>query len=110
MGRAILVAGAFVVLAGTAVGQGAQEYITARDKLMCRTQQSLREALKAIEAKDRQLLRTVQGCHYSIEGVRAEVLQDSVSMLKIRLGEVDQATRDEFWVLPDSIKPASGRR
>lgn len=109
MGRAILMAGALMVLAGTAVGQGAQEYVTAREKLMCRTQQSLREALKAIEAKDRQMLRTVQGCHYTLEGVRAEVVQDNVSMLKIRLGETDQSNREEFWVLPDSIKPA-GRR
>ncbi len=95
------------MLAGGALAQ--EQYVTHRDRLMCRTQQSLREALRAIDAKDRTTLRTVQGCHYSIEGVFAEVLQDNVSMLKIKVGPPDDPNRTEFWVLPDTIKPA-GRR
>jgi hypothetical protein len=90
-------------------GAAEQEMVTARDRIMCRTQQSLKEALRAIEQKDRNLLRTVQGCHYSIDGVPAEVVQDNVSMIKVRLGARDDPNRSEFWTLPDTVKPA-GRR
>jgi uncharacterized protein YlxW (UPF0749 family) len=107
MGRVILVAGMLLVMAGAAQ---AQDVGTTRgEKVMCKTQQSLREILRAIDEKDRQLLRTVQGCRRSIEGVRAEVLQDNVNMLKIRVGEIDEKDRDEFWVLPDTVK-LGGRR
>ena len=93
-----------------AVGARAEdEYVTGKDKIVCLTQQSLREAMTAIRTKDRALLRTVQGCHYSIEGVRAEVLEDSVSMIKIRLGQPSDPDRAEVWTLPDSIKPANRR-
>jgi hypothetical protein len=93
-----------------AVGVRAQEeYVTVRDRLICTTQQSLREALRGIDNKDRALLRTVQGCRYTVEGARAELLQDNVSMIKIRLGAADDKTAD-FWTLPDSIKPANRRR
>jgi len=83
--------------------------VTARDRIMCRTQQSLKEALRAIEQKDRNLLRTVQGCHYSIDGVHADLVQDSVSMIKIRVGPPDDPNRAEFWTLPDTVKPANRR-
>lgn len=104
MARAILTMLAVLLCAATARAQ--DEYVTLGNKLMCKTQQSLREALRAIDNKDRQTLRTVQGCHYSLEGVRAEVLQDNVSMFKVRLGDAGAANREEFWILPDTIKPA----
>src|SRR5262249_48130224 len=85
------------------------EYVTMRDRIMCTTQQSLREALRAVDQQDRELMRTVQGCRYSLEGVRAELLQDNVSMIKIRLGHPGDAQRAEFWTLPDTIKPANKR-
>jgi len=107
MARRVLVAGMLMMIAGQAA---AQDIGTTRgEKMMCTTQQSLREALRAIDNKDRQTLSTVQGCRRSIEGVRAEVLQDNVSMLKIRLGEPEDADRKEFWVLPDTVKLATRR-
>ncbi len=103
----LLIASALPFLA---VGARAEdEYVTGKDKIMCLTQQSLREALKAIAEKNRDLMRTVQGCNYTIEGVRALVIQDNVSMVKIRLGQESDPTRAEFWTLPDSIKPANKR-
>ena len=87
----------------------ADAYVTQGRRVMCATPQSLREALHAIDNKDRTLMQTVQGCHYSKEGVRAEVLQDNISMIKIRLGEPDDPNRVEFWTLPETIKPANGR-
>jgi hypothetical protein len=99
MTRSILTTLALLLCAVEA--RAADEYVTLNGKLMCKTQQSLREALRAIDTKDRALLRTVQGCHQSIEGVRAEVLQDNVSMLKVKVGEAGE----EFWILPDTIKP-----
>jgi hypothetical protein len=104
-----LVALVAVPILATPVGAEEPELVTNRDRILCRTQQSLREALRAIDAKDRTTLRTVQGCHYSIEGVHADLLQDSVSMIKIRVGPPDDPNRAEFWTLPDTVKPA-GRR
>jgi hypothetical protein len=93
-----------------AVGARAEgDYVTARDRLMCTTQQSLREALRAVDTKDRALMRTVQGCHYSLEGVHAELIQDNVSMIKIKLGVPGDPNRLEFWTLPETIKPANKR-
>ncbi|MBV8170096.1 MAG: hypothetical protein JO021_25160 [Alphaproteobacteria bacterium] len=99
MTRAILTTLGLLLCAVDA--RAADEYVTANGKLMCTTQQSLREALKAIDTKDRALLHTVQGCRQSVGDVPAEILQDNVSMLKIRLLNDD---RKEFWVLPDSVK------
>ncbi len=87
----------------------ADEYVTVRDRFLCTTQQSLREALRAVDSKDRDTLRTVQGCRYSVDGVRAEVLQDNVSMVKVRLGQPDDERRPEYWTLPDTVKPANRR-
>jgi hypothetical protein len=102
MKRGIVVVGLLLMTAGAA---NAQDVGTTRgDKLMCKTQQSLREALKAIDEKDRQTLRTVQGCQRSVDGARVEVVQDNVSMLKIRGIDPGGAEPGEFWVLPDTVK------
>ncbi len=95
-----------ITLAGGARAE--EEYVTVRDRIMCRTQQSLRESMKAIETKDRNLMRTVQGCNYSLDGVAAILLQDNVSMIKIRVGHGGQD--NDFWTLPETIKPANKRR
>jgi hypothetical protein len=87
-----------------------EEYVTVRDRLICTTQQSLREALRGIDNKDRAFLRTVQGCHYTMDGSPAVLLQDNVSMIKIRLGATQPGAPTDFWTLPDSIKPVRGRR
>ena len=85
------------------------QYVTGKERIMCLTQQSLREAMIAIQTKNRELMRTVQGCHYTIDGVHAEIVQDNVSMIKIRIGDPAQSNRDEFWTLPDSIRPVNRR-
>src|SRR5260221_13489087 len=84
-----------ITLAGGARAE--EEYVTVRDRIMCRTQQSLRESMKAIETKDRNLMRKVQGCNYSLDGVAAILIQDHVSMINIRVAhdESDAA----FWAL-----------
>jgi hypothetical protein len=105
--RVLLIASALSLSAAGARAE--DEYVTGRDKIMCTTQQSLREAVKAIAERNRDLMHTVQGCNYTIEGVRAEILQDNVSMVKIRLGQPDEPHRAEFWTLPDSIRPANRR-
>jgi len=94
-----------------AVGARAEDdqYVTGKERIMCLTQQSLREAMNAIQTKNRELMRTVQGCHYTIDGIHAEIVQDNVSMIKIRIGDPAEPNRDEFWTLPDSIRPANRR-
>jgi hypothetical protein len=97
---------ALVALAGSARAE--DEYVTMGNRIMCRTQQSLRESMKAIETKDRNLMRSVQGCNYSLDGVSAILLQDNVSMIKIRVGH--GGVDNDFWTLPETIKPANKRR
>ena len=75
---------------------------------MCATQQSLREALRAVDTHDRALMNTVQGCHYSVDGVPAELIQDNVSMIKVKIGR-DPNNRMELWTLPESIKSVNKR-
>ena len=97
-----------VLIASVGGVRAEDEYVTVGNRIMCRTQQSLRESIKAIDSKDRNLMRTVQGCNYSLDGVAAVLLQDNVSMVKIRVGHGGLDT--DFWTLPDTIKPANRRR
>ncbi len=83
-------------------------FVTVRDRLMCRTQQALRDGLKAIETKDRFLMSTVDGCHFSIDGVPAIVIQDNISRIKIRLmADGEQA---DMWTVPETIRRAPSPR
>jgi hypothetical protein len=78
-------------------------YVTVGDRLMCRTQLALSDALRAIDNKDKFLMSTIDGCHYSIDGVPAIVLQDNISRIKIRLSADGQ--RADMWTVPEAIKP-----
>lgn len=109
---------AMVLATAPAVGQtgGGQpqvqdpepEHVTIKNRLMCRSQRSLREALRAIDYKDQDALNALQDCFYSIEDVPALVLQDSVSMIKIRLfGASGRIV--EYWTLPGSVRRADKR-
>jgi hypothetical protein len=103
--RGRMTAAGLVMTAVSAVA-GAEEpvlYVTVRDRMMCRTQAALRDALKAIETKDKFLMETVDGCHYSIDGVPALLIQDNISRVKIRLSADGQ--RAEMWTVPEAIKP-----
>jgi hypothetical protein len=80
------------------------QYVTVRDRLMCRTQQALRDGLRALETRDKFLFSTVDGCHFSIDGVPATLIQDNISRVKIRLSaDGEQA---DMWTVPETIKPA----
>jgi hypothetical protein len=78
-------------------------YVTVRDRLMCRTQLALSDALRAVDSKDKSAMDTIDGCHYSIDGVPAIVLQDNISRIKIRLSADGQ--RADMWTTPEAIKP-----
>ena len=79
-------------------------YVTVRDRLMCRTQQALRDGLRALETNDKFLFSTVDGCHFSIDGVPATLIQDNISRVKIRLSADGQQA--DMWTVPETIKPA----
>jgi DNA-binding transcriptional regulator YbjK len=84
------------------------EYVTVRDRLMCRTQQALRDGLRAIESRNRTLMSQLDGCHFSIDGVPAILIQDNISRVKIRLSaDGEQA---DMWTVPETIKPARRER
>ncbi len=103
--RALAVAG--LVLAAAGVRAAEPAYETVRDRLMCRTQQALRDGLKALETRDSFLMSTVSGCHFSVDGVPATVLQDNISRIKIRLSAAGEQA--EMWTVPETILPARPR-
>lgn len=107
--RMLLVAALVVPLMATTARADDDTYVTIKGQIMCTTQEMLRQALQAIRDKNREVLRTVQGCRESLPGVRAELLQDNVSMIKIRLGELSEETRPEYWTLPETIKSPNKR-
>ena len=78
------------------------EYVTVRDRLMCRTQTALRNGIRAIESRDRNAIRALDDCHFSIDGIPATVIQDNISQIKIRLrAEGEQA---DVWTTPETIR------
>lgn len=83
------------------------EHVTIPNRLMCSSQRSLREALRAIDYKDQTGLALLHDCHYSLGGVPALILQDSISMIKIRL--FGSAKVVEYWTLPDTVRVADKR-
>jgi hypothetical protein len=89
------------------VRAGDETYVTVHGRIMCTTQEMLRQALQAVRDKNREQLRTVQGCRQSLDGIPAELLQDNVSMIKVRVGYPDSQT--EYWTLPETIKPTTRR-
>jgi hypothetical protein len=94
------------LLAGLVPGATcAQEttFVTVHDHLMCRTQLALRDALRAIDSKDKVQMGALDGCHFSIDGVPAIVLQDNINRIKIRLSADGQ--RADMWTVPEAIKP-----
>jgi hypothetical protein len=103
MRELIVAAGLMTILASGAARAEEPSYVTVRDRLMCRTQLALRDALRAIDNKDKNLMDTVDGCHYSIDGVPATVLQDNINRIKIRLSANGQ--RADMWTVPEAIKP-----
>ncbi len=77
-------------------------YVTVRDRLMCRTQQALRNGIRAIESRDRNAIRALDDCHFSVDGIPATVIQDNISQIKIRLrAEGEQA---DVWTTPETIR------
>lgn len=104
MRERVAAAGLVVMLAaGVARAEEPVIYVTVRDHLMCRTQAALRDALRAIETKDKTLMETVDGCHYSVDGIPAIMLQDNISRIKIRLSA--DGERADMWTVPETIKP-----
>ncbi len=70
---------------------------------MCRTAPALRDGLRALDTRDKQLMSTLEGCHFSVDGIPARVLQDNISRIRIRLrADGEQA---DMWTVPEAIKP-----
>jgi hypothetical protein len=101
--RAGIVAGLIVAAATAPLRAAEPDYVTVRDRLMCRTQQALRDGLKALDTRDKYLMDTLDGCHFSIDGVPATLLQDNISRIKIRLRADGQQA--DMWTVPETIKP-----
>ena len=84
------------------------EYVTVRDHLMCRTQADLRDGLRALETKDKDLMAQIESCHFSVDGIPAVVLQDNINRIRIRL--TADGERADMWTSPEAIKPVRRER
>ena len=107
MRHALVVAGLLGAVATAGARAAEPDYETVRDRLMCRTQQALRDGLKALETKDKFLMSTLDGCHFSVDGVAATLLQDNISRIKIRL--TADGEHADMWTVPETIRPARRR-
>ncbi len=112
--RSVALAAMIVAIDAGTAASGAQDdpqpqHVTVPRRLMCTSQRALREALHAIDYKDRATLQVLTAdCHYSADGVLALVLQDNISTIKIRLfGANDRVV--EYWTLPDTVRPIDKR-
>src|SRR5271156_6004711 len=103
MRELIVAAGLMTALLPGAARAQEPSYVTVRDRLMCRTQRGRGDALRPLDSKDKSAMDTIDGCHYSIDGVPAIVLQDNINRIKIRLRADGQ--RADMWTVPETIKP-----
>jgi hypothetical protein len=78
-------------------------YVTVHDRLMCRTQGALIEGLHLLDAKKRDVLNEVDGCHFSMDGIPVTLLQDNINLIKIRLSA--RGEQADMWTVPEAIKP-----
>jgi hypothetical protein len=104
--RAAAATGLAIVLAAAAPVPGhAQDvqYVTVGDRLICRTQQALRNGIRALESRDRDALRALDDCHFSIDGIPATLIQDNINQIKIRLRADGQQA--DVWTTPEPIRP-----
>jgi hypothetical protein len=79
------------------------QYVTVGDRLLCRTQQALRNGIRALENRDRNALRALDDCHFSIDGIPATLIQDNINQIKIRLRADGQQA--DMWTTPETIRP-----
>ena len=83
--------------------------MTVHDRLMCRTQSALIEGLRVLDSRRRRdVLSEVDGCHFSVDGIPATVLQDNISQIKIRLSA--RGEHADMWTVPEAIRPAPSER
>jgi hypothetical protein len=103
-GACLLAALAALAAAAPAVAaEDAVAYVTVRDRLMCRTQADLRDGLRAIDTKNKDLFAMLDSCHFSVDGIPARLLQDNINRIKIRLSaDGEQA---DMWTVPEAIRP-----
>jgi hypothetical protein len=103
-GLAIALAAAAAPLPGRADDV---QYVTVGDRLICRTQQALRNGIRALESRDRNAIRALDDCHFSVPGIPATLIQDNINQIKIRLrAEGEQA---DVWTTPETIRPVKKR-
>jgi hypothetical protein len=94
---------AAVAAAPAGAAEDAVEYVTVRDRLMCRTQADLRDGLRAIDTNNKDLFAMLDSCHFSVDGIPARLLQDNINRIKIRLSaDGEQA---DMWTVPEAIRP-----
>jgi len=97
------VVGGGLIAAAAGVRAAEPHYVTVHDRLMCRTQEALIDGLRMLDAKKRDVLRDVDGCHFSMDGIPAILLQDNINLIKIRLSA--RGEHADMWTVPEAIKP-----
>ncbi|MBI3513567.1 MAG: hypothetical protein HY060_05815 [Proteobacteria bacterium] len=79
------------------------EYVTERGRLMCTSPQSLNEAQRAVEARDKPWLDSIKECTQSRPGLKAEIMQGGMLTAKIKV--YDEAGKwTIYWTSPTTVK------
>lgn len=94
---------AILLLAVPALAADDAEYVTENGRLMCTTQQTLRDAQEAIDKRDKNWLESIKECTRSKAGQKAEIVQGGMLTAKIKVyDETGKPTL--YWTSPTTVK------
>jgi hypothetical protein len=79
------------------------EYVTERGRLMCTSEQSLAEAKRAFDARDKGWLDSIRECTQSKPGLKAEIVQGGMLTARIRVYDED-GKPTIYYTSPTTVK------
>lgn len=79
------------------------QYVTEGRRLMCTTNDALKEAERAISAGDKWWFDRIRECVQSRPGLKAEILQQGMLIARIRVWDEDGKPTD-YYTAPTNIK------
>lgn len=79
------------------------KYETERGHLMCTSAQSLRDAQRAVETRDKEWLESIKECRQSTGGLKAEIIQGGTLTAKIKVYD-EQGQPTIYWTSPTTLK------
>jgi hypothetical protein len=92
-----------LLVPGALLAADEPSYVTERGRLICTSPDSLKDALRAVDARDKAWLDSIRECSQSRPGLKAEIMQGGVLTVKIKV--YDEAGKwTIYWTSPTTVK------